>query len=101
MEQALEDILKTRAVGEKISGLNAFVIVMGFAYKFNGITVSNAIKDLRVNQQPFYRTVDRLVEFGLLKIEVSDRSKNYLPTEIGRDVGSLCWGIVEVLVPIC
>ena len=75
----------------KLDDLNGLLEIMVFLHKFERGNISNFIKDLRLNQQPMYRTLNKLMDLGLVTIKMEGtpkrknfRSKFYYLTENGR-----------------
>ena len=91
MEQ-LKKIQEIKLLKE-LDDLTGLLQIMVFLKKFTRGNISNFIKDLRLNQQPTYRTLEQMVELGLvtIKMEPLPRRKNintkyYYLTEKGQDL---------------
>ncbi len=76
-----------------LDDLTGLLEVMVFFAKFGRANISNFIKDLRLNQQPVYRTLKRLIELDLVTVkkEVQSsgrgrRTKYYYLTDRGKRI---------------
>ena len=76
---------------------------MVFLHKLERGNVSNFIKDLRLNQQPMYRTLEKLMDLGLVTVKLEGtpkrenfRSKYYFLTENGRKLAEHLVKMFEV-----
>ncbi len=79
----------------ELDSLTGLLQVLVFLAKFERGNISHFIKDLRLNQQPIYRTLEKMIELGLVEVKqepLSDRrnfkSKFYYLTDNGRMVAS-------------
>ena len=90
--QQLIEIQEIRYLNE-LDDLTGLFQVMVFLHKFGHGNISNFIKDLRLNQQPAYRTLERLTELGLVTIKMREserrgdfKSKYYYLTDRGQKI---------------
>ncbi len=93
MEQMIEiqEIKKLKSLDD----LTGLLEIMVFLKKFDRGNVSNFVKDLRLNQQPVYRTLKKLKELELVTMEVKGPeqrgnfpSKYYTLTSSGDKVAT-------------
>ncbi len=66
-----------------LDDLNGLLQIMVFLHKNGRANISDFIRDLRLNQQPVYRTLGRLKKLDLVTVERESKSKYYYPTEAG------------------
>ncbi len=92
MEQMLE--IQEIKILRELDDLTGLLEIVVFLQKFDRGNISNFIKDLRLNQQPVYRTLEKLIDLGLVtvKMEPTPRRKNYKSkyyylTDKGRKLG--------------
>ena len=94
-DNAVETLLEYQQIQNlrNIDNLSGLIQIMVFLQKFKKGNITNFVKDLRMNQQPVYRTIGKLIDLGLveLKVEAPSKgtfsSKNYYLTAKGRKLG--------------
>ena len=76
---------------KELDDLTGLLQIMVFLTKFERGNISHFIKDLRLNQQPTYRTMKKLMDIGLVEVKMEPlphrgdlQTKYYYLTETGR-----------------
>ncbi len=67
MKQMME--IQSIKLLKDLDDLNGLLEIVVFLHKFDRGNISNFIKDLRLNQQPVYRTLDKLSKLGLVTMK--------------------------------
>ncbi len=94
-DQSVEEVPEYEKIKHlrEIDNLSGLIQIMVFLYKFDRGNITNFVKDLRMNQQPVYRTIGKLRDLGLVDLEVEPpqkgtfASKNYFLTDEGLRLG--------------
>ena len=101
MKQMIE--IQEIKVLRELDDLTGLFQILVFMIKFERGNVSNFIKDLRLNQQPMYRTLKRLTELGLIAITFEEspegrhfKSKYYYLTENGWKLAKHFANVLDV-----
>lgn len=89
MSQMLE--IQSIKLLKDLDDLNGLMEIVVFLDKFERGNISNFIKDLRLNQQPVYRTLEKLTELGIVEMRQEPlpgrknfKSKYYYLTDKGK-----------------
>ena len=92
-EMTMEQIMEIQEIKllRELDDLTGLLEIVVFLHKFERGNISNFIKDLRLNQQPMYRTLNKLMDLGLVTVKMETppgrknfQSKFYYLTENGR-----------------
>ena len=101
MKQMIE-IQEIRGL-RKLDDLNGLLEILVFLKKYERGNISNFIKDLRLNQQPVYRTLEKLTDLGIITIKMAPsarrgnfQSKYYYLTDKGEKLGEHILKLFEV-----
>ena len=60
---------------KEIDDLTGLFQILVFLQRFGRGNVSNFVKDLRLNQQPVYRTLAKLMELGFIEMDTKSAGK--------------------------
>lgn len=84
-----------------VDDLTGMLRILTFLHKFRAASISTIINDLRLNQQPAYRTLNRLMDLGFIIVERFDTNlpsnpkKVYKLTDTGGDLAKIANSFYE------
>lgn len=100
--QQMVEVQEIKTLRE-LDDLTGLLEIFVFISKFERANISNFIKDLRLNQQPVYRTLNKLTALGLVEVRkepqpnrASFQTKYYYLTPKGKELGNYFVDLFEI-----